>query len=102
MENTSDTTKSDPHNDDDASLKLADSLKQIKLNLTPAESRFFGDSSGAMLVRTAMELKNEYTGGQSGFEGAVKPGVKHKRQYFWIVQPVRGPFCISLPLFTFF
>jgi hypothetical protein len=37
---------------------LSDNLGQLALN--PSEYRFFGKSSGAMLIQAAMELKQEY------------------------------------------
>jgi len=92
LEETSNTTKSDPH---DPSLNLAKSLGEIKPTLAPGESRFYGNSSGAVLVRTAMELRNEYTGGLSGFDSSVKPAVKLKRPYFWNPKPVRAAFLYS-------
>ena len=87
MEDKSDTTRSDPPNDDDPSLLLADNLKQLAI--TPNDLRFFGKSSGRMLVQTAMELRNDYAGGEGKFEGQVEPAVKAKRTEFWDVKPVR-------------
>lgn len=43
--------------EDDASHVLASTLKN--LHLEPQEYRFFGKSSGAMLIRRAMEMKSE-------------------------------------------
>jgi hypothetical protein len=87
MEDKSDTTRSDPHNDDDPSLLLADNLKQMAL--TPNDLRFFGKSSGRMLVQTAIELRNDYAGDEGKFDGPVEPAVKAKRTDFWDVKPVR-------------
>jgi len=79
MEGKFDTSRT---NDNDPTLLLADNLKRMVL--TPND-QFFGKSSGAMLIRTAVELKNEYAGG----EGPVKPAVKTKRTEFWDIKPVR-------------
>ncbi|KIM40781.1 hypothetical protein M413DRAFT_412939 [Hebeloma cylindrosporum] len=85
MEDKSGTTRSDTRDEDDPSLILADNLKQLAL--TPNDLRFFGKSSGAMLVRTAMELRNEYTGDEGRFDHPVKPAVKDKRTEFWDMKP---------------
>lgn len=70
---------------DDAHLILADNLKQLALE--PKDYRFFGKSSGAMLIQTAIELKNEYTGKVSP---APQPGILGlKRNEFWTSHPVR-------------
>ena len=87
MEDKSDTTRSDPHNDDDPSLILADNLRQMAL--TPDDLRFFGKSSGAMLVQTARELRDKYTGDEGRFDGPAKPAAKAKRTEFWDIKPVR-------------
>ena len=87
MEDKSDTTRSDPHNDDDPSFILADNLKQMAL--TPNDLRFFGKSRRAMLVQTAMELRNEYTGDEGKFNDPVKPALKAERTEFWDTKPVR-------------
>ena len=79
MEGKFDSSKTD---DNDPTLHLADNLKRMML--TPNDL-FFGKSSGAMLIRTAIELKNEY----AGDEGSLKPAVKAKRAEFWETKPVR-------------
>jgi hypothetical protein len=101
--------------DDDAHIILADNLKQ--LSLEPKEYRFFGKSSGAMLIQTAIELKNEYTGrgkGNVASQGgammtgttgaaaaaaqATKPGILGlKRNEFWTSHPVSYMY-LSSPL----
>ena len=86
MEDKSDA-KSGPQNEDDPSLILADNLKQMAL--TPNDLRFFGKSSGAMLVQTAIELRTEYTGDEARLDGPVKAAVKAKRTEFWDIKPVR-------------
>ncbi|KAF5359371.1 hypothetical protein D9756_003609 [Leucocoprinus leucothites] len=68
--------------DDDAHLIIAENLKQ--LSLEPREYRFFGKSSGAMLIQTAIELKNEY----AGKAPPPKPGILGlKRNEFWTSHP---------------
>lgn len=49
-----------PVNDDPESAFLADNLHNLSLG--PGDNRFFGKSSGAMLIKTALELKREYMG----------------------------------------
>ncbi|KAG6812669.1 hypothetical protein H0H92_001427 [Tricholoma furcatifolium] len=60
-------------------IMLAESLRQLKLS-DHDKNRFFGKSSGAMLVQTAMELKNEYTGDR-------RPILGSKRDEFWDMRP---------------
>ena len=80
MGGNSDTTKFSvtPH-DDDPALGLAEDLK--RMGLAPNDSGFLGKSSGGMLVRTAIELKNEYTGDPRMFG--------NQRADFWDAKPVR-------------
>lgn len=73
------------HEEDDAHLVIADNLKQLALE--PKEYRFFGKSSGAMLIQTAIELKNEYTGRPSPKPAFGLLGLK--RNEFWTSHPVR-------------
>jgi hypothetical protein len=78
--------------DDEATLMLADNLKRLELD--PADYRFFGKSSGAMLIRTALELKDDYVGGSSLSSHEltdpfkIKASMKHLRPEFWIARPV--------------
>lgn len=76
-------TKEEPE-DDSAQLILADNLR--RLTIDPHEYRFFGKSSGAMLIQTAMELKHEYTGNDS--DEGKKRILKSKRPEYWAVKPV--------------
>ena len=80
MEGNSDTTKLSvtPH-DDDLILGIAEDLK--RMGLAPNDSGFLGKSSEGMLVWTAVELKNEYTGGDRMFGS--------QRAEFWGAKPVR-------------
>lgn len=79
LRNVNDTLSGE---EDNAHLLLADNLKQLSID--PVDYRFFGKSSGAMLIQTAIELKNEYTGVDQ--ESALMPGVK--RDEFWAPHPV--------------
>ena len=101
VEDKSADTSSDPRNDDDdPSLTLASNLKRMAL--TSNDSRFLGKSSWLTLVETAMELRDECTGGGGRFNDLLKPALKHRRTEFWDIRPVRWPPRISLPQFTFF
>ncbi|KAJ3505766.1 hypothetical protein NLJ89_g7247 [Agrocybe chaxingu] len=68
--------------DDDSTLILADNLK--RLTVDPHEYRFFGKSSGAMLIHTALELKNEYSGVESD---SKMPVLGRQRAEFWTLRP---------------
>jgi hypothetical protein len=70
----------------DPTLLLAKNLKQMVL---PTNNHFFGKSSGAMLIRTAFELKKEYRGDEGRSGGQVKAAVNTKRTEFWDAKPVR-------------
>ncbi|KAF8625237.1 hypothetical protein AX17_006903 [Amanita inopinata Kibby_2008] len=73
----------DEQDEDYAHLILADNLK--RLSIDPAECRFFGKSSGAMLIQTAIELKNEYTGQDD--QHLKNPMLGGKRPEYWTVRP---------------
>ncbi|KAF8968587.1 fungal-specific transcription factor domain-containing protein [Flammula alnicola] len=78
----------DDDNDDDTSVLLADSFKRMALE--PHEYRFFGKSSTALLLRTAFELKDEYTGSEFTLvdvRNPRKPSHKNLRTEFWTVLP---------------
>jgi hypothetical protein len=70
--------------DDIKHLKLADHM--MSLHIDPTENRFFGKSSGVMLIQTAIDLKHEYIGqpdrSKEGILGARRPE-------FWTIRPVR-------------
>ncbi|TFK36748.1 fungal-specific transcription factor domain-containing protein [Crucibulum laeve] len=73
--------------DEDEDLQhaiLTDNLK--RLSLQPDEYRFFGKSSGAMLIQTAIDLKNEYTG-KSGLRDQKRPMLGSSRPEFWLKRP---------------
>ncbi|KAF5374528.1 hypothetical protein D9615_009070 [Tricholomella constricta] len=74
-----------PQDDDFAHVLLADDLKSLAIDTDAMEqNRFFGKSSGAMLVHAAMELKNEYTGGNDDIRRQI---LGSKREEFWTVRP---------------
>lgn len=74
----------DGENDDDFShVMLADQLQHLTVD--QVENRFFGKSSGAMLVQAAIELKNEYTGLDKDLKGSILSNV---RPEFWVTRPV--------------
>ena len=74
---------------DDTSV-LTDNLK--RLALSPSEYRFFGKSSGAVLIQAAMELKQEYAqSGEPVPKASQKPGFSASRTEFWAPQNVCWP-----------
>lgn len=56
-----------------------------KMSLSPFRSRFLGKSSGAMLIQTALDLKEEFVGLQ---EDPGVSGVGRRRNEFWEPLPV--------------
>lgn len=78
------TLTQEEHGDDDfAHMTLADDMQ--KMNLDKSEHRFFGKSSSIMLVQTAIELKNEYTGVKGDFARTI---LGSRRPEFWTSRPV--------------
>lgn len=76
----------DSEDDDDdyaaidyAAVDLKERLTQDHMNY-----RFFGKSSGVMLIQAALDLKNEYTG---TVEQPNTPQIGQKRPEFWNVRP---------------
>lgn len=88
MNNTAQTPQDMTDDDEDSSLLLADNMKRLQLE--PHEYRFFGKSSGVMLIRTAIELKNEYAGRETNTSV-----LRNKRKEFWTMRPVRCLFFIA-------
>jgi hypothetical protein len=79
---------------DDTSV-LTDNLKQ--LSLSPSEYRFFGKSSGAVLIQAAMDLKQEYAKSAEPVpKVSQKPGFSASRTEFW------APHEVCWPLTLFF
>ncbi|KAF8150167.1 fungal-specific transcription factor domain-containing protein [Crassisporium funariophilum] len=72
--------------EDDSTLILADNLKRLAID--PNEYRFFGKSSGAMLIQTAIELKHEYTQSEGTPELPLPKAILGgKRAEFWTLRP---------------
>ncbi|KAG5645116.1 hypothetical protein DXG03_006930 [Asterophora parasitica] len=75
-----------PHDDDFGHLLVAEDIKRMNISDDTREhSRFFGKSSGAMLVHTAIELKNEFTGGND--DDMRRRILGSIREEFWILRP---------------
>jgi hypothetical protein len=81
--------------EDDINNILADSLKRMQLE--PPEYRFLGKSSGLMLIRTALDLKNSHTApGQpppdfdkdKANRGRGRATMQHIRMEYWMPLPV--------------
>ncbi|KAF8226986.1 hypothetical protein L208DRAFT_1406132 [Tricholoma matsutake] len=86
-----------PDDDDIAHLKLSDHMKN--LHIESSDNRFFGKSSGAMLIQAAIDLKHEYTGHQDlSIEGILGA----RRPEFWSIRPwEKLSSRVEVPLFTF-
>ncbi len=59
----------------------------------PRDFRFFGKSSGAMLIKTTIDLKQEFTGYEMDMKN-ISVLLGARRPQFWNPLPVR-----TLPLF---
>ncbi|KIJ08246.1 hypothetical protein PAXINDRAFT_31743, partial [Paxillus involutus ATCC 200175] len=87
MSTPSTSTNAALDNDDDlvpndgediVTVRLSENLKNMNLN--PSRTRFFGKSSGIMLIQKAMDLKKEYTGGEdSRLDSLFDPGSQGER-----------------------
>lgn len=64
-------------------LNLANRLAKMQVN--PATDRFFGKSSGVMLIARALDLKNEFTGTEPKLRPPLLP---NKRKQYWEMNPV--------------
>ncbi|KAK2459718.1 hypothetical protein APHAL10511_008252 [Amanita phalloides] len=91
IRNVNGVLKEEPE-DDDMKLILADNLR--RLSIDPQEYRFFGKSSGAMLIQTAMELKDEYTSQENNVE-CLKTSLRGKRPEYWAIKPWEESTAIS-------
>jgi len=88
MDDKSDNNRSETHNgEEDPTLILADKLKRMAL---ASSDQFFGKSSGAMLIRTAFELKSEYMSDEGKINDPSKPALRNIRPKFWGINPVRS------------
>ncbi|KAF4613756.1 hypothetical protein D9613_007374 [Agrocybe pediades] len=72
--------------EDDATLRVADKFKKMEMD-PKMEYRFFGKSSGAMLVHTALELKQEYVGGEPVPKDVPMKPLQNPRKQFWTTKP---------------
>lgn len=70
--------------DDLVHLTLADNLKNLSFETT--DYRFLGKSSGAMLIQTAIDLKNVYSGRES--EPTKPVSFTSRRPHYWGTLPV--------------
>lgn len=77
---------SDDDDIDFATLNIAENLRKTYPQ-DPMTHRFFGKSSGVVLLQTAIDLKNEYSGLPLD-PPLKKPMVGLKRPEFWNVRPV--------------
>lgn len=83
---SSPTINADLESSDDELIQtnlLQDHLKDLSIN--PLSNRFFGKSSGVRLVKTAMDLKSEYSG--KGPDGNAINLLGSKRPEFWNLHP---------------
>jgi hypothetical protein len=88
------------HSSDDeyATISVTDELK--RLSVERGNTRFFGKSSGVVLIQTAMDMKKEFTAtsnAATNAESSTEPPVglgllNARRPEFWHFEPVS---CIS-------
>lgn len=69
--------------DDFTQIGLSEDLRQLSID-AHVPTRFFGRSSGAMLVQTAIDIKNEF----HGFSSAKTTIFGCRRPEFWSSRPV--------------
>lgn len=89
------TTQNDEefHSSDDeyATISVTDELR--RLSVERGNTRFFGKSSGVVLIQTAMDMKKEFTAtsqAEPGSEPPVGLGLLNaRRPEFWHFEPVR-------------
>jgi hypothetical protein len=73
-----------PRNDDDAASEtLSGTLRRLTLNAP--QQRYFGRSSGFMLVQTVLDLKDDLSGNQNDSKQQIWAS---KRPEFWTFSPV--------------
>lgn len=75
----------DEDDDDFVTVDISSNLRE-RLQQDPMNYRFFGKSSGVMLIQAAIDLKNEYTG--NSIDRPDSPIIGAKRAEFWNVRPV--------------
>uniref|UniRef100_A0A0W0F023 Xylanolytic transcriptional activator regulatory domain-containing protein n=1 Tax=Moniliophthora roreri TaxID=221103 RepID=A0A0W0F023_MONRR len=85
---TEDKRNDEVKDEEDELLALSDSIR--RLIISPDYSRFYGKSSGIMLIQTANDLKEEYTKEARNF-GPFLPSLR--RPGFWQPQPWEHSVC---------
>ncbi|KAF8834771.1 hypothetical protein BDN67DRAFT_914233 [Paxillus ammoniavirescens] len=71
-----------PSDDEDiVTVSLSENLKNMNLN--PSHTRFFGKSSGIMLIQKAIDLKKEYTGGEESRSDSFFKTGSHGERFPW-------------------
>ena len=81
------------HSSDDeyATISVTDELR--RLSVERGNTRFFGKSSGVVLIQTAMDMKKEFTATNRGEESAEPQAglglLNARRPEFWHFEPVR-------------
>ncbi|KIK82329.1 hypothetical protein PAXRUDRAFT_153943 [Paxillus rubicundulus Ve08.2h10] len=71
-----------PSDDEDiVTVSLSENLKNMNLN--PSHTRFFGKSSGIMLIQKAIDLKKEYTGGEESRSDSFFKTRSHGERFPW-------------------
>ena len=75
----------EPESNDYSSLQMTEQMRRFKLE--EHDIRFFGRSSGAMLVQAAVDLKGELTSVPSS--DFWERGLGSRRPEFWQLHPVR-------------
>jgi hypothetical protein len=73
--------------EDFAKISIRDDPKRSLQQQDTMNYRFFGKSSGVVLVQTAIDLKNEFSG-LPLTQKPQKPVIGSKRPEFWNVRPV--------------
>lgn len=96
MESHTPTREEDLHSSDDefATISITDELR--RLSIDRGNTRFFGKSSGVVLIQTAMDMKKEFNNPPGAnplnqAEGNTKPKSAHltaRRPEFWHFEPV--------------
>jgi Fungal specific transcription factor domain len=82
------------HSSDDeyATISVTDELR--RLSVERGNTRFFGKSSGVVLIQTAMDMKKEFTAtnrGEDSLEAPAPSGLLNaRRPEFWHFEPVRS------------
>lgn len=71
--------------DDFTTVNISENLRK-RLAMDPMHYRFFGKSSGVMLIQTAIDMKKEFIGNDQNPTKKVMIG--SKRPEFWNVRPV--------------